>query len=63
LLKEGQNNIYWDPLYTVVDGYIPKNVLLNKNRTKSWAYGYDKKNDIVIISKDGTLGEVMTLMG
>ena len=29
-----------------------------KNRAKSWKYGYDSKYDLVVISKDGTLGEV-----
>ena len=29
-----------------------------KNKAKSWKYGYDSKYDLVIISKDGTLGEV-----
>jgi hypothetical protein len=29
-----------------------------KNKTKSWKYGYDPKHDLIIISKDGTLGEV-----
>tara|TARA_R110000737_G_scaffold183807_2_gene207282 strand:- start:3735 stop:5981 length:2247 start_codon:yes stop_codon:yes gene_type:complete len=53
LQSQGQNNIY-----TVVKNYIPKNVMATKNRAKTWLYGYNEKYDLIIISKDGTLGEV-----
>ena len=33
-------------------------MLSTKNKAKTWKYGYDPKYDLVIISKDGTLGEV-----
>lgn len=29
-----------------------------KNRSKSWKYGYDPEIDVIIISKDGTLGDI-----
>ena len=45
-------------LYIILDDYIPKNVLITKNRHKSWDYGYNKDYDIVVISKDGTIGQV-----
>lgn len=45
-------------LYRVVEDYIPKSVLSTKNRAKSWKYGYDPKYDVIVISKDGTVGEV-----
>ena len=53
-----QNN-----LYVVLNDYIPKAVYTSKNKTKSWKYGYDEKYDFVIISKDGTLGEVVSIEG
>jgi hypothetical protein len=56
LQKEDLNSIY-----RVVEDYIPKSVLSNKNKAKSWAYGYDQTYDLVIISKDGTLGEVVEI--
>lgn len=34
-----------------------------KSRKKNWAYGYDYDNDIVVISKDGTLGDVINING
>ena len=45
-------------LYIILDDYIPKNVLITKNRHKSWEYGYNKDYDVVVISKDGTIGEI-----
>jgi len=45
-------------LYVILDDYIPKNVLTTKNRHKSWEYGYNKDYDVVVISKDGTIGQV-----
>ena len=56
--KEGQNN-----LYKVIDNLIPKNVLVNKNKTKKWDYGYNDKYGIIIISKNGTLGEIYNIQG
>ena len=52
--SEGQNK----KLHRVIHEYIPKHVLATKNKAKSWKYGYDPKYDLIIISKDGTLGEV-----
>ena len=45
-------------LYSVIEDYIPKNVVTTKNRHKSWAYGYNSDYDVIVISKDGTIGEV-----
>jgi len=45
-------------LYRILDDHITKNVILTKNRNKSWEYGYNPKYDLVVISKDGTIGEI-----
>jgi len=58
LQNEDQNNLY----HKVID-YIPKTVFANKNRGKSWLYGYNEKYDLVIISKTGELGEVINING
>ena len=42
---------------------IPPGVLKTKNKAKSFLYGYDEKYDIVVISKDGTIGEVWNING
>ena len=50
-------------LYSVVTDHIDKNVVKNRNNKKAWVYGYDEKYNIVIVSKDGTLGEVYNVNG
>jgi hypothetical protein len=42
---------------------IPTTVLKNKNRTKSWLYGYNQKYDIVVISKTGEIGPIYNING
>jgi len=53
-----QNEGHDKNLYRVLEDYIPKSVLSNKNKAKTWEYGYDKKYDVIVISRDGTVGEV-----
>ena len=57
--SEGQIN----SLHTVVYDIIPSSVLNRKNSAKSWVCGYNEKYDIVIISKDGTLGDIYNIQG
>jgi len=40
---------------------VPKTTLNSKNKARSWKRGYDSKYDIVIISKDGTLGDIVEI--
>ena len=56
--KEDQNS-----LYKTIDKYIPPAVLKRKNTAKTWLYGYNEKYDLVIISKTGELGEVISING
>jgi hypothetical protein len=58
LQNEGLSN-----LYIVLNDFIPKAVYTSKNKAKSWSYGYNEKYDLIIISKDGTLGEVVSIQG
>ena len=50
-------------LYHLIYDAVPENVLKKKNKTKSWAYGYDEKYDIVVISRDGTIGDIYNISG
>ena len=59
LQKEGQE----DNLYIVIKDFIPKSVLTNKNKGKSWEYGYNPKYDFIVISKNGTIGDVVSVRG
>lgn len=56
--KNDQNN-----LYSVVRNHIPANTLSIKNKKASWEYGYDEKYDMVVISKNGTIGEIYNVNG
>lgn len=35
---------------------IKANIIKRTNRYKKWEYGYNKEHDVVVISKDGTIG-------
>ena len=56
--KEGQNS-----LYKILKNYIPNTVLSNKNRARTWEYGYNEKYDFVCISQNGQLGDVVQISG
>jgi len=45
-------------LYSIITDYIPKGVVSTKNKFKTWAYGYNSDYDVIVISKDGTIGEI-----
>tara|TARA_R110002153_G_scaffold68286_2_gene181250 strand:- start:1164 stop:3410 length:2247 start_codon:yes stop_codon:yes gene_type:complete len=58
LQSQGQNK-----LHRILKDYIPKSVISNKNRARTWLYGYNEKYNLVIISRNGTLGDVYDING
>jgi len=50
-------------LYEVLKDPIPKDVLTKGNKAGSWEYGYNPKYDMIVISKDGTIGPVYEING
>ena len=50
-------------LYTELKNIVPKNVLSIKNKSKSWAYGYNEKYNFVVISKTGQIDEIINISG
>jgi len=50
-------------LYRKVNNHIPQKRLFTNNKARSWSYGYDKDSDVVVISKDGTVGDVYEING
>jgi len=50
--------MYKQSLYKVLKNHIKPKVLKRMNRYKKWEYGYNDEHDIVVISKDGTVGEI-----
>jgi hypothetical protein len=58
LQKDVQNN-----LYSIQKDFVSPSILSNKNRARSWIYGYDDKYDIVVISKNGQVGQIVNISG
>ena len=56
--KEDQNK-----LYVVLDDYVPKQMINKKNINKSWNYGYNDQYNMVVISKTGQIGEIVSING
>ena len=40
---------------------VKENIIKKNNRYKKWKYGYNKEFDIIIISKNGTVGEIVEI--
>ena len=53
--------MYEQSLVKVIQNHIKPKVLKRNNRYKKWEYGYDVENDVVVISKDGTIGDVIEI--
>ena len=53
--------MYEQSLVRVIKDHIKPKVLKRNNRYKKWEYGYDVENDVVVISKDGTIGDVIEI--
>ena len=56
--KDVQNN-----LYSIQKDFVSPSILSNKNRARSWIYGYDDKYDIIVISKNGQVGQIVNISG
>ena len=48
----------WSALYSIDNEVIDQKVLSRKNKAKSWAYGYNEDYDVIVISRDGTIGDI-----
>jgi len=55
--------MYEQTLYTILKDYINPKILKKNNRYKKWEYGYNKEYDFVVISKDGTIGQIYEIQG
>tara|TARA_B100000767_G_scaffold275591_1_gene313565 strand:+ start:4675 stop:6894 length:2220 start_codon:yes stop_codon:yes gene_type:complete len=55
--------MYKQILCSVVNDHIRPNTLKRLNRLKSFKYGYNKEYDLVVISKNGTVGAIYDIQG
>ena len=42
---------------------IKRTTISRLNKSKKWKYGYNKENDIIVISKTGRIGEILEIQG
>jgi hypothetical protein len=54
--------MYKQTLYKIVEP-IKRTTIIKKNKSRSWHYGYNEEHDLIIISKDGTIGEIYDIQG
>ena len=50
-------------LHRIISKYIPNSVIANKNKARTWLYGYNEKYDVVVISKTGQIETVIDING
>ncbi len=55
--------MYQQTLYAIHTNHLDRKDVKSDNRYKKFKYGYNKDLDCVIISKDGTLGEIYEIQG
>jgi hypothetical protein len=53
--------MYEQNLFKIVNDHIKINTIKRLNKSKKWKYGYNKEHDIVVISKNGTIGDVIEI--
>jgi len=53
--------MYEESLVKRIQDHIKPKVLKRNNRYNKWRYGYDVEHDVIIISKDGTIGEIIEI--
>jgi len=53
--------MYEQYLVKTIQDHIKPKVLKRNNRYNKWKHGYDVEHDIIIISKDGTIGEIIEI--
>ena len=53
--------MYEQSLVRVIQDHIKPKILKKNNRYKKWEYGYDVEHDVVVVSKDGTIGDVIEI--
>lgn len=58
LPSDDQNRLFY-----VVKNLVTNSVLLNKNKAKTWVYGYNEKYDMVVITKSGQVGQIVNING
>ena len=54
--------MYKQDLYKIVEP-VKLTTIKRLNKGKKWEYGYNKENDLVVLSKTGEIGEIIEMQG
>ena len=54
--------MYEQDLYKIIEP-VKKTTISRFNKGKKWKYGYNKENDIVVLSHTGQIGEIIEIQG
>ncbi len=52
--------MYEQNLFKIVEP-VKHTTIKRLNKSKKWEYGYNKEHDIVVISKNGTIGQILEI--
>ncbi len=55
--------MYEQSLYSILKDHVKPKILKRNNKYKKWEYGYNEEHDFVVISKDGTVGDIYEIQG
>ncbi len=55
--------MYKQTLYKIYNDHLSNKNIIKQNKNKKFIYGYNEELDCVIISKDGTIGEIYEIQG
>ena len=55
--------MYKQNLYSIHKSHLTDKKVKHKNKHKKFSYGYNEDLDCVVISKDGTIGEIYEIQG
>jgi hypothetical protein len=50
--------MYEQNLFKVLPNYIKPSIIKQQNKYNKWKYGYNKDYDVIVISKNGKIGEI-----
>ena len=50
--------MYEQTLYKILHNHVKPKILKRMNRYKKWEYGYNKEHDVIVISRDGIIGDM-----
>jgi|TARA_B100001559_G_scaffold319815_1_gene330162 hypothetical protein len=55
--------MYTQTLYNILKDHVKPKILKRNNKYKKWEYGYNEEHDFIVISKDGTVGDIYEIQG